>query len=407
MRQRLGAALLGVLCACGGSLRVNMIDATHRPPSNVAVYLAVDTRDGAAVGSLTATDFEISEDGALISTGDSKQALLKPEVAAAHYTLLLLDMSGSVEGADQTVMITEAARQFVSELSSQQHVAIYAFDGASELHRIQSFSPARAAARSLERLKRFRTQNPSTNLHGAVRDALQTLDKALDQTKQTLRFGSVVVFTLGTDRAAQVSAAQLDQTIAASELDLFAIGMGNQIDEGTLSRVGVNGYVRVADARSLAPAFRAVGDRIAAFTRRYYLLSYCSLARTGAHEVTIRAIDPQGGAKGRVRFTLDASGFNKRACNPDRPPPFPNSKKKRGTVGRGTAPRGLRLQVASPAPSGDPTLDPELGDVTVNAADAQAAPPADPNTPPPLDMEALDNELPPGLKSDDETEEED
>ncbi len=414
MRQGLGAALLGVLCACGGSLQVKLIDAAHRRPSNVAVYLSVDTSEGAAVAGLKASDFEIYEDGTLISVRDSKQTILDPEVAAAHYTLLLLDMSGSVDEADQTPMITEAARQFVSELSGHQHVATYAFDGSASLHRIQSFSSARQTARALERLKTFKTQNPSTNLYGAVSEALQTLDKALDQTKQALRFGSLVVFTHNADRAARVSAAQLDKAIAGSELDLFAIGMGNKIDDATLSRVGVNGYVRVGDAGALAPAFRTVSDRIVVSTHRYHLLSYCSPARAGEHEVTIRAIDPNSGAKGRLRYMLDAKGF-KRTCDPNRPPPFGASRRKRGTVGRAAAPRGLRLQVATQSPSGQQMLDPELGETSENAADPKAAPPADPkaappvdpNAPPPLDMEALENELPPGLKTDDDKKDDD
>ena len=41
-------------------------------------------------------DFHIYEDGQPVSVLESKQTILQPEVAAIHYTLLLVDMSGSV-----------------------------------------------------------------------------------------------------------------------------------------------------------------------------------------------------------------------------------------------------------------------------------------------------------------------
>jgi hypothetical protein len=45
---------------------------------------------------MTVEQFEIYEDNELVSVYESKQTILNPEVAASHYTLLLVDMSGSV-----------------------------------------------------------------------------------------------------------------------------------------------------------------------------------------------------------------------------------------------------------------------------------------------------------------------
>src|SRR4051812_36537765 len=66
--------LLAALClltapfagACGG-LKLQLVDASVRKPSNVAVYFTVDTTSGQPVANLQPTDFRIYEDGKPIS----------------------------------------------------------------------------------------------------------------------------------------------------------------------------------------------------------------------------------------------------------------------------------------------------------------------------------------------------
>src|SRR5215211_1775480 len=91
------ALVAGPLFGCGESgLKLTPIKSTHTRPSNVAAYFKVQTSNGEPVGGLTAEQFRIYEDGQLVSTYESKQVILNPEVAASHYTMLLVDMSGSV-----------------------------------------------------------------------------------------------------------------------------------------------------------------------------------------------------------------------------------------------------------------------------------------------------------------------
>src|SRR5687767_2732484 len=97
--------------ACGGSgpkkptLVFNVIDASVQRPSNIAVYFTVDTDAGEPVAGLTADQFTIYEDGQPVSALESQQTILNPEIAAAHFTLLLIDMSGSVtESGDVPVI---------------------------------------------------------------------------------------------------------------------------------------------------------------------------------------------------------------------------------------------------------------------------------------------------------------
>ena len=98
-----------VCTACGSSLRLELVEAAHQQPSNVAVFFTVDERSGDPVPGLQATDFRIYEDGRLVSVDESRQTIINPEVAAEHYTLLLIDMSGSVTESDQVPLIEQAA----------------------------------------------------------------------------------------------------------------------------------------------------------------------------------------------------------------------------------------------------------------------------------------------------------
>ena len=336
------------LVGCGG-LRLNVVESAYRQPSNVAVYFSVDDANGDPVAGLEADDFRIYEDGQLVSVAESQQTIVNPEVAAEHYTLLLIDMSGSVSESDQVPLIEAAAQDFTSQLEDHQRVAVYAFDGSEDIHRITPFTEsAGAASAGVGRVSAFRPQDPSTNLHGAVVRGIEVLDEALEGARAPLAFGSIVVFTDGTDRAARVSAQEMARAIDESAHDFFAIGVGDEIDDGTLGSVGREGYVMVDDRGAMSEAFRRIGERILRMTQRYYLLSYCSPARAGQHTVTVEAVTEE--ASGSVSYEFDATGFGPR-CNPEQPPPFDTS---RGGVEprRGRRSRGQRLQVRASAGRG-------------------------------------------------------
>jgi VWFA-related protein len=305
---------------CGGGLKPTLIDAADNKPSNVALFFAVDDGDGEPVANLLASDFEVYEDGQRVSRDESRQTIVNPEVAAVHYTLLLVDMSASVTESDQVGRIVQASTEFVTAVEGTQRVAVYAFDGSAQLYEIVPFTEdeTRASA-AIGKLGQFQTRDPSTNLNGAVVQAVDKLKHGLRGAKVPLRFGTLVVFTDGTDRAARVPVQHSIDAIESTQFSVFAIGVGNEIDDATLSRMGRTGYIRVEDSNALSKAFAEIGDRIVRFTRRYYLLSYCSPARAGKHTVTIEA--NAKGKRGEVSYEFDATGFGP-GCDATRPPPF-------------------------------------------------------------------------------------
>ena len=321
--DRLVTALLALaavgLGGCAG-LRLNLVDASVQGPSNVAVYFTVDTNRGEAVPGLTADQFDIFEDGRLVSTFESQQTILNPEVATVRYTLLLLDMSGSVVESGQIPLIEQGVAAFVESVGEQEQLAIHAFDGRAELVPIVEFdaSAGRLAARSA-RLSSIRSEDPSTNLHGAIVEASRVLAEAMAASDVPLRFGTLVVFTDGTDRAHRATAGDALRAVRDADLSIWVIGLGGEVDQQELERFGRDGFVHVGDQDAVVQAFQGVAERIQSLASRFYLLSYCSPARAGRHRLEVQA--RHGDLTGRLSYEFDAEGFQP-GCDPATPPAF-------------------------------------------------------------------------------------
>jgi hypothetical protein len=320
----LTATLLPFLGGCAGGLALTPIKSTQNKPSNVAIYFKVQTTSGEPVGGLAAEQFRIYEDGSIVSQYESKQTILNPEVAVSHYTLLLVDMSGSVSDSGNRDSVVEAATTFTDRVEKSQKVAIYAFDGSEELHPIVPFTDSTGSAKAgAQRLASYKPQDPSTNLNGAVVHGLDELERALAHSEHPLRFGTLVVFTDGTDHAARVPAEEMRKKVTESRFDVFAIGLGAEIQEPQLREIGKNGTTMAQDKGAVVKAFDTIGARIEALTKSYYLLSYCSPARAGKHEVRIEADAKVGDVSqtGALRSDFDATGFTPN-CDPNTPPTF-------------------------------------------------------------------------------------
>ena len=318
----LGVASLG----CGAGLKLTLIDASVRRPSNIAVYFTVDTSDGEPVGGLTAESFRIYEDDQPVSVLESRQTILNQEVAATHYTLLLVDMSGSVSGSGDVPAIVDAARGFGERVQKYQKVAIYAFDGSPTIHPVVGFSSGGALTAGGARLATYKPRDPSTNLNGAVMEAHKVLEHQIASAPTPIAFGTLVVFTDGTDRAGRVPREKLHEHLDQAELDLVVIGVGAEINEGELRAIGKKGAILSKDRSQIAASFEAAAARVEAYSKRYYLLGYCSPSRAGQHEVRIETTAQ--GRSGELSYKFDATGFGPN-CDPTQKPAFNLKRPKR------------------------------------------------------------------------------
>jgi len=317
------AALLLVGCR-GSGLDVHLVRSATAKPGNVAVYFRVDQSDGTPVGGLKAESFKIYEDNGLISEFESKQTILNPKVATSQYTLLLVDMSGSISKSGQASAVVDAASEFTEKVEKFQKVGFYAFDGSTDLYPIVPFTNSGGAAKGgVKSLAGFQPKEPSTNLHGAVVKGIETLKSELAHAEHPLRFGTLVVFTDGTDHAARVSRDDMMKAVRDSEYDIFAIGLGAEISEREIGEVGRNGTAMAKDREAVKQAFDQIAQKIQGYSERYYLLSYCTPARAGEHDVRLEATAKSysGERRGSLTYRFKADNFGP-GCDPSTPPNF-------------------------------------------------------------------------------------
>ncbi len=327
-RQRLLAPrsplAVGLLCwvataqlGCGG-LQLRLLNASVEQPSNVAMYFSVHDPEGEPLGGLTAEDFNIYEDGQLISQYESQQTILNPEVATVRYTLLLLDMSGSIVESGQVPLIQEASSAFLNNVGEQEEIGIYAFDGRAELQPISEFSDRQYQTTArVARLGSMDAEDPSTNLYGATIEAVRVLTETREASEVPLAFGTLVVFTDGTDRAHRATLGQALRSVGATDISIYTIGLGGEVDREVLAAIGRDGYFHAEGSDAIVEVFQEVAEEIQRLANAFYLLSYCSPSRAGFHRLEIEAV--QGEERGRASYRFDAMGFES-GCDPEDPP---------------------------------------------------------------------------------------
>jgi hypothetical protein len=305
---------------CGG-LHLQLHKSAVQKPSNVALYFTVETTDGEPVGGLEAESFDIYEDDQLISPFESKQTILNPEIAVEHFTLLLLDTSGSITESGSMHSLVAAASRFAEKITKTHKMAVYGFDGSPKLIPVTGFTSSPGSVTGgLAALSSRKARDPSTNLNGAVVEAVKVLEQALSRSRLPLRFGTLIVFTDGTDRAHRVTEEEMHRTLDEANLNVFAIGLGVDVSEGHLSRLGRQGFVKADQEANIGAAFDQIAARIDAASRKFYLLSYCSPSRAGTHRLRVVANAEKQSGDLSYEFAADGFGPN---CDPNRKPSFP------------------------------------------------------------------------------------
>jgi len=302
-------------------------------PSNVAVYFSVEDNKGNPIPDLKADAFKIYEDGQLISPFESKQTILNPEVSVIHFVLILLDLSASITDSGALPTVIEAAQTFTDKMGKKKKVAIYGFDGGKKLIPIiRNFTSSASYVKSgLRRLRNRKAKDPSTNLHGAVIEASRLLEKRMERSKKPLRFGSLIVFTDGTDRAHRVTYKEMRDVVRDARINIFAIGIGPEISESKLAGIGRTGFVKASKQAKMGSAFNRIADYISASSKKYYILSYCSPSRAGVHKLEV--VLTKKGITGKTKFKFDAAGFGPK-CDPKKTPKFQKSPIQFSAAGR-------------------------------------------------------------------------
>jgi hypothetical protein len=272
------------------------------------------------VAGLDAKQFRIYEDNRVVSIYESKQTILNPDIEVDHFMVLLLDLSASMTESGSLPALIAAANTFAERVTKGAQVAVYGFEGTDRLTPVVGFTRDPAALTSaISGLSSFKAKDPSTNLHGAVVEATGHLTRQMATSSRPLRFGTLVIFTDGSDRTHRVTEAAMHAELKKAGVNRFVIGLGGEIDSGALSRLGKDGFVKTSNRQRLKGAFDQVANRIEAAGKKFYLLSYCSPSRAGKH--SLKVVAHSGVWQGSLSMPFDATGFQPN-CDPKRRPSF-------------------------------------------------------------------------------------
>ncbi|MDM8551855.1 hypothetical protein QUF72_17360 [Desulfobacterales bacterium HSG2] len=318
-------------CDCSSSATVeksglvlSLADQDEETPANVSVLFKVETDNDEPVIDLNVSNVRIFEDGESISEYESQLAILPKPGKFTSYTLLLLDLSGSVLESESLPELKKAAEGFVNAMMpdpgdddfGEIEIGIWWFDGATNIHQLASFTTdSYRLITEIDTIDENISSDSSTNLYGAVIQGIDRVENLADEKENSISVGSLVIFTDGKDQAGrktkEVALNAVDN--ADEDISVYSIGLGGEIDEPTLKLIGRDDFVFAEDIDELVTQFEKIANNIREDVKSYYLLEYCSPKRKGSHDLKISVMheDPvtQDTLSGSMTTCFCAEGF--------------------------------------------------------------------------------------------------
>ena len=240
----------------GQQVRITQVDNSRFP--NVTVYVSVSDSAGNPVGVDPAT-IQISENGQLMQPTDVRGG---GDVAGGEATpvttVLVIDISGSMEKGNKISAAKEAAKAYVNGMQGGDQVGIVAFD--SNVYEVQPITSDKSALTSA--IDGLRTGS-DTAMYNAILKAAVSLENV--QGRKT-----VLVLSDGMDNQSSSTEDNIVDSVGPSGLTVSAIGFGDPslggqggIDEaGLKSLTGRTGgqYAYVTDAATLTNLYQQYGQ---------------------------------------------------------------------------------------------------------------------------------------------------
>jgi hypothetical protein len=338
-RLSVRAAIACLLVACSGDasgpstssvgpVHITIQNVTTRQPSVVSVLFGLADASNQPVTNFSKDSLVIYEDDKVISKFEAAREFVPKPGRFTGHVFVVLDLSGSVLNSGALDPLKQSAEAFVRQLlppvgspgNGEIDLGVWWFDGADALHVLAPpSSDPEVIARAIRGITRGMSTDNSTNLNGAIVQALRDARNRLAQDRaqpDLFSTASVVLFTDGTDRAqrhtqqeALAAVGQSKQTVTS-----YTIGLGAEIDSTVLSAYGYSGSFRATDLASLVTAFNQVATRIKSTANSYYRLDYCSPIRAGTHTLKLEA--RVGGKSGTATARFSAATFKSAVCTP-------------------------------------------------------------------------------------------
>ncbi len=305
-------------------LRLTILNQSSAPPANVSVFFRVTDNASNPIDGLQATNFSLFEQGrndecfSQVSSSESFASISNNPQIFSNQTLLLLDLSNSVleNGLDQ---LKDASANFINALMPDSpnpsvQMAIYGFDGQDRLIEIQRLSANKGVLlAAIENISPAISQDPSTDLYGSVIRITEIASLMVQQARRNsyVAAASVVLFTDGTDQAARYTRQRALDVVdnADSDIAYYTIGLGDEIDEEVLQRIGKTFSAFASNSGELQETFESISQRLLSSANSYYLLEYCSPKRNGSGSNNLVIELNYDGKSGAVQTSFLADGF--------------------------------------------------------------------------------------------------
>lgn len=291
-------------------------------PAKVSVFFKVQDENGNPIAGLEDKNFNIYEKGKnddtekLISVDEAARQISPRRQVFAYNNLLVLDLSGSVSN-NYLEELKEASISFINavlpdEEGSGVQMKIVWFDGDDELHLLADLTDERATLiGAIEGISADISNDNSTDLYGAVIEAVTDAENILQSNADIKTAASIVVFTDGTDQAARHAKEEAFNAVnGASELlSFYTIGLGSEIDKTVLTKIGKNAQAFADNTDGLIATFENIAKQIFDEANSFYLFEYCSPKRDGAGQAELRLEVLYDGERGSELTTFNATGF--------------------------------------------------------------------------------------------------
>lgn len=249
-------------------VRVTQVDNSKFP--NVTVYVSVTNSAGEPVGVDPAT-IQIAENGETMQITDARGGGEGNQgVAEPLTTMLVIDISGSMDKNDKLTAAKDAATAYVNQMRSGDQAGLMTFD--TQTYYVQPVTTDTSALLSaIDGLK--------TGGDTAMFDALVEAEKALSNITGRK---AIIVLADGLDNHSQNTVDSVIEQIGPSGLTISTVGFGDAstasqsgLDETalkTLSEKSGGLYSFAADSESLSALYQQFGRTL----QSEYALTYIS-----------------------------------------------------------------------------------------------------------------------------------
>jgi hypothetical protein len=281
-------------------LRLTFKDKIVEMPANVSIIFKVNDASNYPIPGLTESNFEIFEDGKLISEYEAARKIQDKPEKFKFNLLLMLDLSGSVLDSNLS-SLKQASISFINSVMPVEGSPDYQeilmsvkwFDGEKDIHNLVDYTFVTSTLiNNINQINSNISSDNSTNLYGGIIQGIEDIDKRVKVYAQSsiISAGALITFTDGTDQAGWYTSKQVTEVINKRNpsIALYSIGLGGEIDKKVLESYGLNGFEFAENLSDLIPKFEEIARFVKDEAKSYYLFEYCSPKRSGTHSLKIR-----------------------------------------------------------------------------------------------------------------------